>query len=449
MRFFIIKITIITLLLLNFGFGEVLTLDDCIQLAITQNPQVLGGQHEMSAAKAQRYQSFAALFPSASITGSYTRLDEAPYTVLDPSAFPFPMPNAEPVRIEMGKAEMEKAELGITQPVSLQLFTALSLANIGVEQKRISLQKTKLQTALNAEKSYYQFLQAKAFLKIAMASKKQIDAHIKDLQNMFDQGMIHKKDLLSAQVRGSEIELLILQAQNAVQLSKSALCLAIGYPQDKQIDIAESLAFAEYNFPLDSAIAWTQRNAMDAKLLDVGLDASKKQVTLALEGLLPSFAGMFYYDYEKPNRQLENDWYDHWTAVGAIQWNVFDWGRNIAAVKQANEQKKQMQFLRQSALEGIALQTRAAYLAMDEKRKKLDVARKELETAEENYRVTNDLFRAGAATNAELLDAHTDLTRAKLNQNQYLADYNTAKVELEYFTGQLETKIAKMSKKDE
>ena len=451
MKSFIIEMVVFLFLLmsLSVAFSQVLTLDECIELAITQNPQVLGSRHDLNSAKAQRYQSLTALFPSASITATYTRLDEAPYTVMDPSSFPFPLPDMEPMRIEMGKAEMEKAEIGITQPLSLQLFTALSLANLGVDQKYLSLRKSELQTVLNTEKAYFQFLQAKTFLKIANASKAQIDAHIKDLQNMYEQGMIHKKDLLSAQVKSSEVELLILQAQNAVQLSRSALCLAIGYPQDKNIEVAESLSFEDYVFPLDSAVAWAIRNAVDVRLLDVGLAASKKQVTLAWEGLLPSLAGMFYYDYEKPNRELKNDWYDHWTAVGAIKWDIFNWGGNIAAVSKAKEQKKQMEFMRKSAMDGIALQARAAYLSMDEKRRKLDVAKKELEVAEENYRVTSDLFHAGAATNSELLDAHTDLTRAKLNRNQYLAEYNMKKAELEYFTGQLEAKIEKISKKEE
>ncbi len=419
-----------------------MTLDDCIKLALEKNPQVLASQSELSAAKAQRYQAFTALLPSASATATYTRLDEAPYTIIDPSSFPFPMPpDAEPMRIEMGKAELEKMELGITLPLSLQLFTAFSLANTGVEQKQLSLEKAKLQVALNAEKAYFQYLQAKAFLEIAEVSKEQIDAHIKDLENMLEQGIIHKKDLLSAQVQASEMELMVLQAKNAVELARSSLCMTIGYPQDTPIDVAESLSMSDFNLPLDSVVSLSVRNAVDARLLDVGIETSRKQVALAWQGLLPSFAAMFYYDYEKPNRELQNEWYDHWTAVGAIKWDIFSWGGNIAKIKQASSQRKQMEFLKTAALDGISLQARATYLKMDEKRKKLEISKRELETAEENYRVTNDLFHAGAATNAELLDAHADLTRARINRNTYLADYNIAVAEIEFLTGELERKV--------
>jgi len=430
------------------GLAQTLSLDDCIRIAVTQNPQVLASQHDLSASKNQRYQSITALLPSAKFQGTYTRLNEAPYTELDPSQMPFLPPGTPPMRIEMGKDEMEQLELQIVEPISPQLWTALGLANTGVKQKKLNLKKTELNTALGAVKAYYQFLQAKGFVKIATASKQQIDAHIKDLQNMFEQGIIHKKDLLKAKVQQSEVELLVLQAQHSVELARHGLCLALGFPQDSAIDVAESLTFAEYSAPLDSVLHWTQQNSVDAKLLDIGVEAAKKQKTLAIEGLFPSFSAIFNYDYKKPNQQLENEWYDSWTAVGAIQWNIFDWGGNIAKIEQAHNQKRQMEYIRKSALQGIELQARASFLSLDEKKRKVEIARSEVETAEENFKVTDDMFHAGAATNAELLDAQSDLTRAKINLNNYLADYNITKFQLELLTGELDKKIETILKSE-
>ena len=123
---------------------------------------------------------------------------------------------------------------------------------------------------------------------------------------------------------------------------------------------------------------------------------------------------------------------------------MFDWGANIAKIKEAAHTKKQMEYVRKSALEGIELQARASYLSLMEKKEKLEVARKEVETAQENFKVTKDMFHSGAATNSELLDAQSDLTRAKINLNNYLADYNIAKAQLDYLTGALEQKIEKI-----
>jgi len=439
-------ITIIAVLfLLSILLCQPLTLDECIRLAAQQNYQVLAAQESLSISLSQRYQAVTTLLPSASATAAYTRLDKAPYAEFDPSAMlPEGSPPQDQIQVEMGKAEMEKTEIQVMQPIAAQLFTAVSLANSGVQHKEITLLKSRLTSALSAEKAFFQYMQASAFIEIANVSKSQIDAHITDLQNMYDQGILHKKDLLKAQVQSSEMELLVLQAQNAQQITRSALAMTIGYSQDAQIIVTESLEYIEYPHSLDSVLAWAQRSAIDLRLLHIGLDASDKQVTLAWEGLLPSFAAIFNYDYQKPNRSLENEWYSSWTAVGAFQWDVFNWGANVSKIKQANAQMRQMGFIHKGALDGISLQARAAYLTMDERRKKLDVARKELETTQENFRVTTDLFQAGAATNSELLDAHSDLTRAKINFNTYLADYNIARAEVEMLTGQLEAKVNKL-----
>ena len=443
MNFFYRKTPIlITIFFLSaMTLAQTLSLDDCIRISVTRNPQVLASQHDLSASRNQRYQSITALLPSAKFQGTYTRLNEAPYTTLDPSQMPFMPPGTPAMRIEMGKAEMEQMQLQIVEPITPQLWTALGLANTGVMQKQLNLKKTKLDIVLETIKAYYRFLQAKGFLEIATSSKGQIDAHIVDLQNMFEQGIIHRKDLLKAQVQQSEVELLLLQAQHSVELARKGLCLTLGFSQDSAVDVTESLAFTEYTAPLDSVLLSTKQNSLDAKLLDIGVDAAKKQKTLALEGLLPSFSAIFNYDYKKPNQQLENDWYDSWTVVGVIQWNIFNWGGNIAKIEQTHNKKRQMEYIRESAVQGIELQTRTLYLSLDEKQKKLDIAHSEVETAQECFRVTDDVFHAGAATNAELLDAQSDLTRAKINLNNYLADYNITKFQLEYLTGELDKKV--------
>ncbi|RKZ32323.1 hypothetical protein DRQ33_06095 [bacterium] len=433
------KVVIITLIafviLLN---AESITLKDCIRIATSKNPQVLAAKEEYYSSGAERYRSFANLLPSLKFQGSYTRLDEAPYTVMDPTSIPFLPPDMEPMRIEMGKAEMQKLTLQITEPISARLWTAHSLASINVHKNELNYRKVKLESVLEAIQSYYQLLKAEGFLNVAQISKQQIQAHITDLENMYAQGIIQKKDLLRAKVQESEVELLVLQAQNAVELSKKALCMALGLPLDYEIEIVESLQFIDYSSPIDSVLKWAESYSIDAKLIDLGVKASEKQVKLAWEGLLPEFSAMFNYDYQKPNRQLEMEWYDSWTAVGAVQWNLFDWGGNIADIKSAKHRLKQMEYIRQSARQGIELQARSAYLILDEKRKKLEVARKEKQTAEENFRVTKDMFHNGAATNAELLDAQSDLTRANININNYMADFNIAKVQLKYITGELE-----------
>lgn len=441
---------IVVLAAISTSFGLTLTLEDCIKISATNNPSVLAAEAALEASDAQRYQAFTNFLPKAKIQATYTRLNEAPYTVLNPENFPFPTPpGMEPVRIEMGKAEMDKVEASLTQPLAAPIFTGYALARKGTEQKKLEFKKARIEAVSQAEKAFFQLAKAKAFLEIAKISKKQVDDHIKQLTDMVEAGLVHRKDLLAAKVKGYEAELMLTQAQNAVKLAKDGLKMALGLPDTVDVDIDYKLNVTDYSIPRDSAISMALRNSIDIRLMKVGIEAARLSIQMAFGELLPSFAAVFNYDYQKPNRQLENKWYDSWTAVGVISWNIFDWGANVAKIKQAKANLNQIMHTKKLVIDGVRLKVKAAYNTLEEKKKSLEIANSGLEAAKESYKVVSDLFSEGAATNLEFLDAQADFTRAKLNVLNAMADYNIAKVELEKLTGELENKIDKILAKEQ
>ena len=61
----------------------------------------------------------------------------------------------------------------------------------------------------------------------------------------------------------------------------------------------------------------------------------------------------------------------------------------------------------------------------------------------EVFRVTKEKFGEGMATNTELLDAQSDLTRAKFDRLNSMADYNISLAELIYYTGVNEKQLTR------
>ncbi len=433
-----ITLFITLLLIITFSFGEVLTLEDCIRLAAMQNKTVLSARENFNAAKSQQYQAFTGMLPFAQLKGTYTRLNEAPYSIIDPASMGMP---GEPIKLEMGKAEMYKGEINLTEPIAPQIWTGYAMAKKNASISKLEFKKAQLNAVAEAKMAYYRYVQAKAFLQIAEVSKKQMDSHIQQLQNMTDAGIIHKKDLLSAQVKGAEAELMVIQANNAINLSIDALKMAIGLATTDDIEIADTLTYREIGLTKKTAVYMTLKNCVDIHILNRSLEIAKLNVTMAWEGLLPSFAAVFNYAYNKPNRKLENRWYDSWTAVGVLSWDIFNWGSNISKISEAKAQNASLEFTINNAKDAIVIATKAAFNNYDEKKRSLGIADKAIETAEESFKVTTDLYDVGSATNTELLDAQADLTRAKINRLNMLADYNIAISQLELFTGDLERQL--------
>jgi len=414
-----------------------LTADDAIRIAAKQNPAALAAKCEYDQARAKAYEAFTTFLPAAKLSSSYTRLDKVPQIYVPPL-----YPGGEAMTFDMGRPEVKKLSLQVVEPVSAQIFFAHSLARTGAEEKRISWRKAQTDAAASALSAYYRFVQAKNFEQIAKTSNEQLKNHLTDVENMRNLGMLHKKAALKVRVNYDETELMLLQAQNAVRLAHDALCMALGFPHETELTTAETLTTPNYTMPLETALRLAETSSHDAQLLQTGLRAAKQGHKLAISGLLPSFAAIFAYSYDNPDRENNYNWYESWTATASAEWEIFGWGTKIAKIYEAKRAVSQIQYIRENALSALRLATRAAHSTIDEKRQKLTITDRQLETATEAYKVTDELFVAGAATNTEVIDAEAALTRARIGKIDALAELNIAVCELQKLTGELETKIA-------
>ncbi len=418
-----------------------LTAEDAMRIAAHENPAALAAKCEYDQARAKAYEAFTTFLPAAKLSSSYTRLDKVPQIYVPPL-----YPGGEAMTFDMGRPEVKKLQLQVVEPVSAQIFFAHSLARTGAEEKRINWRKAQTNAAASALTAYYRFVQAKNFEQIAKTSNEQLKKHLTDVENMRNLGMLHKKDALKVRVNYDETELMVLQAQNAVRLAHDALCTALGFSHETELTVAESLIAPNYTIPLETALRLAETSSHDAQLLQIGLRAAKQGHKLAVSGLLPSFAAIFVYSYDNPDRENNYNWYESWTATASAEWEIFGWGTKLAKIFEAKRAVAQMQYVHENALSGLRLATRAAHSAIDEKRQKLAITDRQLETATESYKVTDELFTAGAATNTEVIDAEADLTRARISKIDALAELNIAVCELQKLTGELETQIASFDK---
>jgi hypothetical protein len=111
----------------------------------------------------------------------------------------------------------------------------------------------------------------------------QIKAHLSDVQNLFNEGMATKNDVLKVQVQLAEAELRHIDARNQVRLSKINLSNVIGIPLSSEVeiqkDIKPSLLRMLKNLRYLVESAYSNRNEL--KGLDYRLKAGESGVTLA------------------------------------------------------------------------------------------------------------------------------------------------------------------------
>ncbi len=432
-----------------------LNLEEAVHLALERNRTVRVAKAEVRSSEYQVRDAKTNFFPHLAFKGTYTRLDERPY--LDASGFgqmfePLMAPFNDLVqkgyldpgtlegmsgggmeKIYMGRLDNYSFNLSIQQP----LFTGFAIRNgyriaqQAQEAVRWNSKATEDQVRLNVTAAFLGLVKVSEFLTITKESIKQMGAHITDLENLFSEGMIIENDLLRARVQLSNIKLLKTQASNGVKLANAYLCNLLAIDLETTIvpeDVPTALMGAVDSLRVYSREAQVSRPEL--RVMKANLQIGEHLISIRRGEYLPKLFLIGNYDWKNPDRETNPEFYGSWNITLALQMNLFDWGSTHSKVQEARIDYDMMVEGSRMLADGISLEVKQSYLQLNEAREKLQISEENITQAEENFRVTRENFHEGLATNADLLDAQTSLTRTKLERATVHADLLLAQAKL-------------------
>ncbi len=432
-----------------------LTLEQAIELALEQSDALAAARAGADAALARARQARAGFFPSISASGSYTRLDEVPY--MDASQFgdmfaPLMVPfdylvdagyldaatleglsGSGADRIYMGDDDIYSLGLSVTQP----LFTggALSSGHRAAKHAAVAgelnADRTEDQVRYDATEAYMGLVAARAALVVTDEMLTQMQSHLSDVEALYEEGMLIESDLMLARVRMSEIELNHNRAGHLVGLAGAALSFAIGIDVDAVIEPVDTLEEGQVEGgDLQSLTERALSCRPDLAAMGELVGAADNGVTGARAGYFPQLMLMGNYNWDRPNREYEPAFYDHWSATLALQMNVFDWGATSGRVSEAKAGFTQAERMRDIFEDAVRLEVKRSYLTHNEVIDGLAIAEEGLAQAVEAMRVARESFRNGLATSSDVLDAQTALANAEMSRIQAMTALRVSEARL-------------------
>ena len=130
-----------------------------------------------------------------------------------------------------------------------------------------------------------------------------------------------------------------------------------------------------------------------------------------------------------------------WEAQAMFSVPIFDGGVARARRREAQGGLADAEILKRQAVDQVTLEAEQAYLALNEARQRIDVAKQSLNEATEAFGLAKVRYMAGVSAHAgispllELSDAQSALTLAESNQVNALYDYNSANARLDRALG--------------
>jgi len=433
-----------------------LNLKSSLEIAFQKNAQLKIARAKLDQSNAQLGQARTGFFPKLTGQSNYTRLDYAPFIPLKSFGSIFPgggsfggsPSGSTPKKITIGRAENYGISISLQQPIftGFKITNGYSIAKHNKKAAEQNYKKAKEDLIFSVEQAYWTLVKAHKFDEIARESFKQMQAHMRDLKNMYNVGMLTRNEILKAQVQLSNVQLMEIKAKNAIKLAQAAFCNVVGLPLDTEILLDEPLEFIPLPIQtIQQAIQLAKANRPDLKMIQENVIIGKKMVAMSKGSYLPTIAFVANYGYKYPDREYNPDFYATWTVSVVAQMNLFDWGETYYKQAQSEYQLAQIKNTQKMIQDGVTLDVTQSFFQANEAKEKIQVSKKTVEQAKENFRVTEDKFKEGMATNTDFLDANGLLTRAQNDYISALADYRISVAKLLKAVGIIESEAAGLS----
>lgn len=403
-------------------------MEEAWKIALSVDNRLIAGQKNVEAMEQSLFAAKSNRLPNLSIESSYTMLNESPAAILN-------MPGMPTNQITMSEDKSLSYKTFLTLPVFTggRISNGINAASSNYKASLSELKKTSLDIKLNVVEAYTNVLRAKHWVDVTESNVKSLSSHVRDVSNLYEQGMITKNELLAANVSLADANQRLIQAKNNLDNAKAAYNRLLGRSLEKEVEIEDIYAEA-IQVDIESLTSLALRNRPELSSLAEQADSIRFQADAVRASLYPQIAFSAGYNYQQNKYQAYEGL---WTAILGLKWEIFDGGivkhNANALIKKADSISK----LREDASSIIKLQVRQVCLDIQETLNRINVTKDALKQSEENLRVTRDRYREGVGTNTEVLDA--EALRIKSYNNYYNAVYDAviAQYRLKYVTGTL------------
>ena len=438
-----------------------LTLDEAIAVALEHGHKLGMAEAAEEAARARLWQARSAFLPAVSASASYTKLDEVPYmdgsqfgSMFEPLMAPFEYlvdqgyldsstleglsGSTGSDKIYLGDDDIYSAAVTVTQPIFTggALLSARGAAGHGLRAAEYNTLRAEHETRSNVTQAYVMLVRAHAARAVMDDAVAQMQGHLEDLEAMYGEGMLLERDIMQARVRMSAVELDRNAARHGVLLAGAALAFQLGVEPGTQIEAVDTLERTLYvPGELDALVTTAMNERPDLLAMAESVGAADNVVGMARAEFFPRVVAMGSYGWDRPDREYEPEFYDHWSVTLAAQMNVFDWGGRWNRMREAKATRLQAEHGLELMESAVRLEVEQSWYAHDEAIEAVSIAERGVEQARESFRIARESFRNGVSTNSDVLDAQIALSTAEMQLVNARADLRLAGASLELTTG--------------
>ena len=412
-----------------------LTLAESIDTALKQSVLIHAAREGVRGAEAQQKEAFTGFLPRFSTSYSYTRLNEDPYFV-----FPGAPPLIPAGNMTTGTKDNYNWNVEARQPLFAGggILANYEASRLAADIARMEEAATVQDLVQDVKVSYFNILKSARILAVAKQSVEQLKAHRDTAQGFFDVGLIPRNDLLYAEVELANGRQFLLRAENGVEMAKAKFNTILRRALDSPVEIEDILKQQPLETPLAACIAAALENRPEIRSSLLRVEQARSGVKLSQSEYYPNVSLVGNYAKYGDTANVSGSPYkpqENWYILAVANWNFWEWGKTKHRVDAGISRENRAADILTNIREQITLEVKNAFLLLHEAERQLQVTKKTIEQAEENFRINTERYREQVGTSTDVIDAQTLLTKAKADHFNALGDFNINQARLERAMG--------------
>lgn len=459
----------------------VLSLDQAIQIALTESPTVKVADLEVQRSEFAKKGSYAMLFPQIGASASYQRtikkqvmymgggdddegsggggMSSMMSGILDPIMYyinelykgtgvPFvpyvPAPattdDSNDGGIAVGRWNTFNAGITATMPlINAQLWQSLAISGESVDLAVEKARSSRLEMVNQVKQAYYAALLAKEANHVYKSVYDNAVQNLELTQKKYNASKASELDLARAKTTVANAVPNLFNSENSIYLSLWQLKAIMGIDLEAEIDVKDSLlVYSEGMSSVlnDSELSLSCNSTL--RQLEIQADQLANTVKMQQYAYLPTLSLAFSYSLNAMTNDFKFEEY-HWTPYSYVGLSlsipIFSGGQRLNDLRQTRVQANQLSIQRENTERQLRIAIRQSLSTMETAVKSHESALDALESAQKAYDIAAKSYEIGRSTLTDLDAAQLALTQAQLAASQAIYNYLVAKAGLESTIG--------------
>ncbi len=410
-----------------------LTLQQAIETALANNPEVAARGWDTTAAQARRDQAFGARLPRVGIVGGYAH-------TLDAQRLISAGKDGEP---GLFSRDIVSSDLVVSMPLFTggRLVNQVKAADLLRRTAEQRLARSREELVFNVSSVFNSILAQKHVIESLEFSRKTLTEHVSRIDALLSAQKAAKVDRMRTEVRRADIEQQLVREKNLQSIQHRALANLLGLRDfEKKLSLQGELEMSEkISVPeLDAALSTAWESRGDYLAARYSLEAQAKNVDVAKSGYLPTLSVQGAYGGRwaaGPTTGTGHEQGDVGRLGLVLEVPIFEGGQVNADIR---EQRASLAAARER-LRLLDLQVRleveTALSNVESSGERAAAIRESIAQAKESLRIEQQKYNLGKGTIVDVLDAQAALLESETNYYRVLAEYHTAVAQLKLAMG--------------